>query len=81
MRALRRYVQAVQPHQRIVNFFDLKTNCCEFSAQLMVLGTGIALPIIFININQHFKHASNITQMDKLVPKLLAAAMQTRGVS
>ena len=63
LRALGRGVQAVKPHQRFMNFFGLKAGCNEFAPQPVNFMAGSALPVIFVNINQNFKHAFNVLQI------------------
>ena len=61
LRALCCQVQAVQPDQRLMDFIGFKTYRRELAAQLWQFGAGIALPVVFINVDKYFKHAFNIT--------------------
>ena len=56
--ALRGEVQAVQPDQRIVDFVGVEAVGAELAPQLLQLGAGIAAPVVFVDENEHFKHAS-----------------------
>ncbi len=49
-------VQPAEPSQRGFDLFRLKTSRSEFAAQLPGYRAGVALPIIFLNIDQNFKH-------------------------
>ena len=63
-RVVRGDLQAIEPGQCRFDFVGIKAGCRQFAPQLARFRAGIALPIIFVNVNKHFKHAPNITQLN-----------------
>ena len=63
MGALGGNIEAVKPDQCRVDLFGFKADGSEFAAKPVKLRAGIALPVIFVNVHEYFKHGFNITQL------------------
>ena len=76
---LRCHIQTVEPFKGLDDFIGIKTSSGQLSAKPVQPRASIALPIVFVNINQHFKHDANITQMYSCVTSLTTVLMSLSG--
>jgi len=64
--ALGRQAEAAEPSERFLNLLGFKTDGVQLAFEVLPLRACITSPVVFVNEDENFKHATNIAQ--KTIP-------------